>query len=688
MKKKYLLAFILFISAFFCFGIEGKGLEYKCEYEINYPFMDNSIETNGDQNSINTYYNYIKHLYAYEYDGNNWLKFFQEYIDNHNTYFNKKVSRAKLTIDISNTNQPIHLQLFDGENNFIRDVISLDLTNIDSSNKCPDLVKVIYTSFEDLKIDTKIFPEENRFQNIDSNIATFYFEIDSDNDSEITMNENVLLFMSKEIEEITGGITYISYSYNQYFAKPNDTQDISPIIEKYLKIDGFKTGLDKINENKDSSNPNADVNAKIILELISKIKDFDVINTELSALNKFNESTITAKGEKYVGLRNILNNYYLNNSYLEIFDIKSSHFYKLFLSNNPTNKVDLLNYYSQYADPLADVLGYIMINKSTIENKIKAEKLSEELETCNTKTNECNSRKKELETLKTEAQNCNGSKDCLLKLCDSKIIYELESDYCKTQTGGNGTAHTACVNSINAEIECKRLINDGITTSDISSRIDNLQKNTYNCDEIKNECMNMCDKDEIDAMKTRFCREQTCGSPNSSTYYDCLNGKTTLNYNAYEACLRGIDAKSYCNSKIENGTTMQDMINNFQEQTKNELEQSIKNYLIQTYEHQGIEIKPKEDWCAILLGKNQENGLYKYINGTLVVITIAGPIIIIVLTALDAIKMIASATDEDNKKFWKHIKIRLICLVILILVPTIINYLVKMFIEGSCEVII
>ena len=189
-------------------------------------------------------------------------------------------------------------------------------------------------------------------------------------------------------------------------------------------------------------------------------------------------------------------------------------------------------------------------------------------------------------------------------------------------------------------------------------------------------------------MKTRFCREQTCGSPNSSTYYDCLNGKTTLNYNAYEACLRGIDAKSYCNSKIENGTTMQDMINNFQEQTKNELEQSIKNYLIQTYEHQGIEIKPKEDWCAILLGKNQENGLYKYINGTLVVITIAGPIIIIVLTALDAIKMIASATDEDNKKFWKHIKIRLICLVILILVPTIINYLVKMFIEGSCEVII
>ena len=107
----------------------------------------------------------------------------------------------------------------------------------------------------------------------------------------------------------------------------------------------------------------------------------------------------------------------------------------------------------------------------------------------------------------------------------------------------------------------------------------------------------------------------------------------------------------------------------------------IHKKLIEYYENQGIQIGDDKELCNILLGKDNENGLYVYIKGVLNVIRIGGPLLVVILTALDAMKSISSFKDDENKKFWNHLKIRLICVAILILVPTIINFLVKLAIS-------
>ena len=105
------------------------------------------------------------------------------------------------------------------------------------------------------------------------------------------------------------------------------------------------------------------------------------------------------------------------------------------------------------------------------------------------------------------------------------------------------------------------------------------------------------------------------------------------------------------------------------------------------YSNYGINISEsdKNAFCSILLGEGENDGLYPYIRLVLNLIRIAGPILVVLLTAFDGMKVITSFKGDENKKFWNHLKIRLICLVILILVPTIINYIVNLFID-SCPI--
>ena len=86
-------------------------------------------------------------------------------------------------------------------------------------------------------------------------------------------------------------------------------------------------------------------------------------------------------------------------------------------------------------------------------------------------------------------------------------------------------------------------------------------------------------------------------------------------------------------------------------------------------------IKTDTKICEFLYGKN---GLGDYILGANNLIMIGGIILTIILSILDGIKTFASFKDEDSKKFFNNLKTRLICIVLLIIIPTIIYFLINL----------
>lgn len=144
---------------------------------------------------------------------------------------------------------------------------------------------------------------------------------------------------------------------------------------------------------------------------------------------------------------------------------------------------------------------------------------------------------------------------------------------------------------------------------------------------------------------------------------------------------------SYPNNVCDNktGEDVSNDVNESQKKIEDDIEDIMVKKLIEYYENKGIEIGDT-DFCDILVGKDNEKGLYPYIRIVLNITRIGGPILVVVLTGLDVMKVISSFKDDENKKFWNHLKVRLICLVVLILVPTTINFLVKLVIKSACKV--
>ena len=153
---------------------------------------------------------------------------------------------------------------------------------------------------------------------------------------------------------------------------------------------------------------------------------------------------------------------------------------------------------------------------------------------------------------------------------------------------------------------------------------------------------------------------------------------------AEEQCKLGYAQKYYNDNKTSPNSCNLNEVNEKIEEAK---EVSLKMVKSIFYEYGGIDINgtTTKGLCTILYDK--ENGLGDYIGGGLNLIRIVGPILVIVLTGLDAMKSIASQKEEEIRKFWDHIKIRLICLALLFLVPTIVNFLLDLVIkEGLCQI--
>lgn len=223
-------------------------------------------------------------------------------------------------------------------------------------------------------------------------------------------------------------------------------------------------------------------------------------------------------------------------------------------------------------------------------------------------------------------------------------------------------SHTKYAEALEILLE---ILNDDEVQERLSLRkkVNDLSKNYYYCkanfsgdeEKIKENCISSC-QDYYNFQKD----------------YDCRNEMNVT------SCL-ATHRNDYCYIKTadEITTDISETIQNIVDDTSDIIDKKFIEY----YENHGIEISETEDLCDILLGKNDENGLYVYIKGVLNAIRIGGPILVVFLTAFDAMKSISSFKDDENKKFWNHLKIRLICVAILILVPTIINFLVKLAIS-------
>lgn len=175
---------------------------------------------------------------------------------------------------------------------------------------------------------------------------------------------------------------------------------------------------------------------------------------------------------------------------------------------------------------------------------------------------------------------------------------------------------------------------------------------------------NLCNKNLHIIARSLCMSELKDNASELEDYYSCLN-----NMNLPESYCDGKEKDDLLND-IENG------LEKFKEANSNLSIWYSKKIMNQ----RGFEIDAV-DFCDIL-----KTDLIDYIKIVMNIIRIGGPVLIVFLTAFDAIKMIASFKEDESKKFWKNLKIRLICLVILILVPTIVNWIVKLVIEGACIV--
>lgn len=153
-------------------------------------------------------------------------------------------------------------------------------------------------------------------------------------------------------------------------------------------------------------------------------------------------------------------------------------------------------------------------------------------------------------------------------------------------------------------------------------------------------------------------------------------------YHNYSQCY-AMKFDEKCSNKTKE--ELQDEIDREKEKIDAQLNKSLTLYLTDMFEQRGIQIPDEDEFCKLLFDKDTENGIYPYIKLIVNLIRIGGPLLVIFLTAFDGIKMITSFKEDENKNFLNHLKIRLICLVLLILVPTIIKFLIDQFITNKCS---
>lgn len=249
----------------------------------------------------------------------------------------------------------------------------------------------------------------------------------------------------------------------------------------------------------------------------------------------------------------------------------------------------------------------------------------------------------------------------------------------------NDTSESGLSNENNIKTVCERNEYDSMQY-EIDEACTNWQELNYSS---KKDCKNNIKEDLISQVSCDDALDYFVGgiTPNGveanySKFLDILVGKylegcTGTTQNEQMKCI-----KNKCNSVKESNdgaSKLADEIESNQKTNDNNYSQLATSSGKRVSNISGI--KTDTQICDFLYG---DDGIGDYIKGALNLIMIGGIIITIILSIMDGIKSFASFKDDESKTFFNHLKVRLICIVLLIIIPTVIKFLVD-FVGTSCS---
>ncbi len=620
MKKKILI-FIVFISAFLCFGMNAKA-DMVCSYILS----DDSEYTRYDM-SFDPYVMFYNYL-LYKKNGSQALTpddltATQTKINNFISYliklkYNREVNSSavrKITlqltingtavtkfnsfVDVNSGSGWFALNDFEMSGNYFDDVSAPQVPN---PGKCPDLLFVkpsnMKTSYSNVPY---LIPATYSYFNGD--FSHFYNSINFPTDDRVYL---IGISTSTAFKSYYDNFKCILDGLYEENGANVDTRfaSLSKIEELANSFDrgtGFYAKIDRIIENNDSQYSS------------------DMIDVLGIIFERYNDSTI-------LDIKKTLSNSLKTEAIETCFKGKGNSslaWLKANASNSTIRHAFLLKYILDGITP--DNIGGV---REALSN-YKFETDLNEWTGC---TNNCQNA--------AEPDDCYNScdKDHPYAVCEIEKDPQYKSCLSECKASDNSCIQNCEAIKAPCSINCDNLVSNHPNTS---------EKKLYDEIASSNDCTNLASSDdEVECIKL------TCEEMMSDEKY--LNDNSNSLVNDY--------------NDMKNGTTAA-------QQAMDHLLNSIKDSMIQ---HGGIEIDDN-DICNIL------KDIEAYKRAALLIIAIGGPILVIILTGYDAITMIASSKDEDNKKFFKRLKIRLILIAVLILVPVIINWLLEIFEIHSCN---
>lgn len=673
MKKKHLLIFIISIVSFFCF-ISGEKVNAKtCTYKL-----DDGAPLDMN-NTYATYRRYSRGVYS-QYNighiGESYRTFQDKLVDLEKKLIGKISSTqfvTSLTLNLNLDNLSESSITFYNYQDYKSEIKFFGLTLYDPSNiethnigikmpdnknivsrkdECPNIISLKPGDFVNVTAMGGVIGTQYTNFIIDDLI---YLDGDIDKlDKEVIKHENVkentmsLIFFGDSFKEYIGGkVGMNEVYYNMIYSDINeDSKSGVNIVQDYLNhgLQGVLDDISAILYNSDEAT-SGDVN-KVIAERKEEI------------VNKL-AKTIADSDSDFLDQLNVLKRIDPDRliQYFKTSNYGNGKSIDAYLS--PETKNDGYNWFVKY--------GYKKVNAdsnvASEYNVFYFKALEHLLEWANQNSNDIQIK---ADTLKAEEYLNDGGKR-VLEDCKKNALPRLKEnikEYCTETSGGNGTAYDSCYRS----------------------RMSSIEGDAYSL------CQNTFKDNLEEYSKVRACETMKWSKDGAEIIENIKEYCTRMsggNGTAYDECYKSRKASAESEITTEcNATSKENIgneINQQNENVDNRLYESIEKYLHDMFEGVGVEIQNKKEFCNILYDTKNKDGIYPYIKFIVDLIRIGGPILIIFLTAFDGLKTITSFKEDENKKFLNHLKIRLICLVLLILIPSLIKFLVDLFVTNECS---
>lgn len=682
MKKKYLLTFIIFISVFFCLNVDVKA-DTTCSYTLdNYPFKVTGDGTSIDfSTNFSSYVQYRRYIYELDDVVYNVSKPSRANKNWHNLYYNTNLKLANVLYNygINKNNVPI-------------------IQNINYSFKINDNGEIIKNSME-----YYIYDGKKKF-NV-SNISRSYAM-----ETQLKKTCPDIIVLDNDEVSINGGYYNVpqdrknAYS-NASFTGANHKTDL-PIFVKGLYLSDYHNNLDMLFAEAEKLYPDVkgtsgtttmklilyNSNSKSLYENFWKEKscllhayyNFNDKNFSKSKAGEIVEKYLENSDIRYV-LTSLMNSefgtdadiryYFAKKNNIDIDKIKQG---TLTTEENKKIDDDIKNFYVKLYDITGNVSEEVEILEKVINGPkekydnswylVKCENNNMPVDTDESKTYFAKERDK---WIKKYTNYNYGSEQYLPYLLDILINFETMLD-----DDTNGKFYNF-YNDLKKNEEILDICNSASDNYDANAcpKLAGEYEAEKMCNNVSNKIVDLNGDGNITEEEKK-------------TYDDILSKydsdkNSELGYYEIKECIESEkiqkieeakkkDVDELLNDAHEEGNKLNDAISTI-----------VKDHTV-IVKQTGIDIEKTSDICELL---DKKGNLYKYMMIVFNLIRIGGPILVIFLTGFDAIKSFASFKDDDTKKFWSHLKTRLICVALLILVPTVINFLIDLFAINTCKYI-